>query len=124
MNEPLIHKTPKGEFETMIWERHMNKALSAELKAQREENGKLQSEMDEMKHTHKKDMDELMREMRTTNLGQVVAKKKLLATQVSTLSAKNKKLKQDNDELMSIIIEKNKIKPTELFESNVEEGAG
>ena len=106
--ETLLHKTPKGEFECLIWERHMNKYLSTEIKKVRQENGKLQSEMQELTYNHKREMVSLTNELRKTNIGQLVAKKKRLTSELATVVAKNKKLRRENDELMTVIIDKNK----------------
>lgn len=105
--ETLLHKIPQGEFECLLWERSMNKHLSRGIKKVREENGKLQSEMDEMKHNHTQEMDKLLREFKRDGKGQIVVKKKLLADQLNAAIAKNKKLTRENNYLVDIIIKKN-----------------
>lgn len=97
MDEPLIHKTPQGEFEIFIWERHMNKCLSKEIKVQKEANTKLLLENDHLQTKMKK----LKLSLQETQVGQLIAKNSRLKEQNGNLNAKNKKLEKKNSDLIN-----------------------
>jgi hypothetical protein len=100
MDDPLIHRTPKGEFETLIWERHMNKCLSKEIKLQREANKKL--------HLQNNDLEEEIAEMiykyKKDEMGQIILKNKRLKDEVRMKDVKLKAYKGDVFKLQQDII--------------------
>jgi len=117
MDDILMHKTPQTDFEKLIWERHMNKELVEELKAQRLANGILQSEIDEVNH----EMKELKQAMLKNQVGIVVLKNKRLQALGDSKDAKIRSLNKRNQELMQNLI---KFQNPVLFKDNVEERAG
>jgi regulator of replication initiation timing len=114
--EVLIHKVPQGEFETLIWERHMNKELCKELAQVKQEKGALEAEVMEIKN----EMEELIKEMRKSNVGALVVKNRQLKEQ---LAAKDKKLseaKRNNESIFRGYIELQQEKRRGLFQGNKE----
>lgn len=117
MDDVLIHKTPQTDFEKLIWERHMNKGLMEELKAQRLANGMLQSEIDEVNHKMKELKDRMLKDQ----VGIVVLKNNRLKQLNDDKDKKIKTLKTEKEELMQTVI---KLQNPVLFKDNVEERAG
>jgi hypothetical protein len=124
MDEPLMHKTPKGEFETLIWERHMNKQLLKRIATLQQEKGVLQSEADEARA----EVDEFVKTMRKHNLGQLTLRNKKLKVLNAKKDVRIRELKRSNDDLMSGYIrlqQERGIKADLLVvDDNIEEGAG
>jgi transcriptional regulator of heat shock response len=94
--DTLIHKTPITEFESLVWERHMNKELCKELSAQRHENGVLRSELDEVKSN----IAMLIKTYKQDDKGRLVVKNREMKLLNSKKDAKIVKLKRVNDDLM------------------------
>lgn len=119
MSETLISKTPKTEFEKLIWERHMNAEMLKELTLIREEKGKLESEISHVKYK----MKEMQEMMKKDNVGALVVKNKKLKDMNDKKDVKIRGYKKDNDTLMKGLIRLQQEKRG-LLKGNVEECAG
>ena len=100
MDEPLINLRPKGEFQQFIWERHMNKILSKEIRAQKEANRELQLKNDELEQ----EMVEMTIKYKKNEIGQLILKNKRLKGEVWLKDAKLKSYKKDVFKLQRDIV--------------------
>jgi len=119
-DEVLMHIRPQNEFEKLIWERQMNKGLSAQLRGQRRINEKLVEAGKAQQEAHKEEMAQLIKMLQTSNVGQLVAKNRKISIQLEHTKIKLKNTKRSNEELMEQVIANKK----ELVHDNIEEGAG
>ncbi len=100
MDEPLMNLRPKGEFQTLIWERHMNKLLSKSIRAQKETNRELKIENDRLEA----EMIDMAIKYKKNEIGQLILKNKRLKGEVWMKDAKLKSYKKDVFKLQRDII--------------------
>jgi len=123
MDESLMNLRPKGEFQLFIWERHMNKLMSKEIRAQKEANKELKNKNDELKA----EMTEMAIKYKKNEVGQLILKNKRLKGEVWLKDAKLKSYKKDVWKYQQDIIrlqDKLPVEPSLLLNNNIEEGAG
>jgi hypothetical protein len=85
MEEPLMNLHPKTSGEKLLWERSKNEELTNHVKAYQLEIGILRSQLDELLH-----------EMKSTELGALILKNKKMKDTLKDLENRIRDLKRDN----------------------------
>lgn len=94
--ETLMNKTPKTEFEKLIWERHMNKELCKELVKLRKDQLKLEEKIKEKNIQY----EDVLRTMREDEKGAIVSRNAQLKAENKVKTKKIKDLKYDYQVLL------------------------